>query len=94
MRSLRVLASALMLLSPAAVCAQTTWNMPTEYPQNAMPGIGVTTFARRLAETSVGGLQIKPSFDVSGGIRSADMLTAIAEGRVDTDRSSPSRRVF
>jgi TRAP-type C4-dicarboxylate transport system substrate-binding protein len=81
-RSLRVLASALLLLDPAAVCAQTTWNMPTEYPQNAMPGVGVTTFARRLAETSVGGLRVKPSFDAAGGIRSADMLAAITEGRV------------
>lgn len=82
MRPLHVLASALLLLHPAAVCAQTAWNMATEYPQNAMSGIGVTTFARRLAETSGGGLRIKPSFDAAAGFRSADMLAAITEGRV------------
>jgi TRAP-type C4-dicarboxylate transport system substrate-binding protein len=80
-RPLRMLAIALLLLHPA-VCAQTAWNMPTEYPQSAMPGVGVTTFAKRLAETSAGELQIKPSFDASAGIRSADMIAAIAEGRV------------
>jgi TRAP-type C4-dicarboxylate transport system substrate-binding protein len=56
--------------------------MPTEYPQSAMPGLGITTFAKRLAELSAGKLQIKPSFDASAGIRSSGMLTAIAQGRV------------
>jgi TRAP-type C4-dicarboxylate transport system substrate-binding protein len=81
-RPLHLLASALLLLDPAAARAQTAWNMSTEYPQSAMPGVGITTFAKRLAETSAGRLQIKPSFDASGGIRSADMIAAIAEGRV------------
>jgi TRAP-type C4-dicarboxylate transport system substrate-binding protein len=56
--------------------------MPTEYPQTAMPGLGVTTFAKYVAEKSAGKLQIRPSFDASGGIRSAGMLAAIAGGRV------------
>jgi TRAP-type C4-dicarboxylate transport system substrate-binding protein len=56
--------------------------MPTEYPQSAMPGLGVTTFAKRLAEFSAGKIEIKPSFNASAGIRSAGMLAAIAEGRV------------
>jgi TRAP-type C4-dicarboxylate transport system substrate-binding protein len=56
--------------------------MPTEYPQSAMPGLGVTTFAKHLAELSAGKIQIRPSFDASAGIRSAGMLAAIAEGRV------------
>jgi TRAP-type C4-dicarboxylate transport system substrate-binding protein len=56
--------------------------MPTEYPQSAMPGLGITTFAKRLAELSAGKLQIKPSFDAAAGIRSAGMLTAVAQGRV------------
>jgi TRAP-type C4-dicarboxylate transport system substrate-binding protein len=81
-RLFRILACALLLLHPAAVCAQTVWDMPTEYPQSAMPGLGVTTFAKRLAELSAGKLQIRPSFDTAAGIRSADMLAAIAEGRV------------
>src|SRR6266699_6308732 len=77
-----MLAGALLLLHPAAVRAQTVWDMPTEYPQSAMPGLGVTTFAKHVAESSAGKLQIRPSFDASGGIRSAGMLAAIAEGRV------------
>jgi TRAP-type C4-dicarboxylate transport system substrate-binding protein len=47
-----------------------------------MPGVGITIFAGRLAETSAGRLQIKPGFDASGGIRSADTIAAIVEGRV------------
>jgi TRAP-type C4-dicarboxylate transport system substrate-binding protein len=78
----RLLAGALLLLHPAALCAQTVWDMPTEYPQTAMPGLGITTFAKRLSEFSAGKLQIRPSFDAAAGIRSADMLTAIAAGKV------------
>jgi TRAP-type C4-dicarboxylate transport system substrate-binding protein len=71
-----------LLLYPAAVRAQAVWDMPTEYPQSAMSGLGVTTFAKRLAEQSAGKLKIKPSFDAAAGIRSAGMLAAIAERRV------------
>jgi TRAP-type transport system periplasmic protein len=46
------------------------------------PGLGITTFAKRLSEFSAGKLQIKPSFDAATGIRSAGMPTAFAEGRV------------
>jgi len=70
------------LLHPATLRAQTVWDMPTEYPQSAMPGLGITTFARHLAERSAGKLQIRPSFDAAAGIRSADMLAAIAAGKV------------
>ena len=47
-----------LLLYPAAVRAQAVWDMPTEYPQSAMSGLGVTTFAKRVAEQSAGKLQI------------------------------------
>jgi TRAP-type C4-dicarboxylate transport system substrate-binding protein len=77
-----LLAGVLLLLHPAAISAQTVWDMPTEYPQSAMPGLGITTFARHLAERSAGKLQIRPSFDAAAGIRSADMLTAITAGKV------------
>src|SRR5260221_7865133 len=77
-----MLAGALLLLHPAAAGAQTVWDMATEYPQTAMPGLGVTTFAKHVAESSAGKLQIRPSFDATAGIRSAGMLAAIAEGRV------------
>jgi TRAP-type transport system periplasmic protein len=77
-----ILAGALLLVQPAAARAQTVWDMSTEYSQTTMPGLGVTTFAQRLAELSAGKIQIKPSFDASAGIRSAGMLAAVAEGRV------------
>ena len=81
-RLFHLLAGALLLLHPAAVRAQTVWDMPTEYPQSAMPGLGVTTFQKHVAELSAGKIQIRPSFDASAGIRSAGMLAAISEGRV------------
>ncbi len=82
MRFLGVLAGACLLLHPAAIHAQTVWDMPTEYPQNAMPGVGLTAFAKHVTELSAGKLTIKPSFDAASGIKSAGMLAAIAEGRV------------
>jgi TRAP-type transport system periplasmic protein len=82
MQILRTVVAALLLLVPAAVQAQAVWDMPTEYPQSAMSGLGVTTFAKHVAELSAGKLQIRPSYDGTSGIRSAGMLAAIAEGRV------------
>ena len=82
MRLLHMLTGALLLHYPLTARAQTVWDMPTEYPQSAMPGLGVTAFAQHVAELSAGKLLIHPSFDAAGGIRSADMLTAIAERRV------------
>ena len=81
-RLLGVLAGALLLLHPAAIRAQTVWDMPTEYPANAMPGVGLAAFAKPVSEFSAGKLTIKPSFDAKAGIKSAGMLAAIAEGRV------------
>ena len=46
MRLFSILAGTLLLLHPAAIRAQTVWDMPTEYPQSAMPGLGITTFAQ------------------------------------------------
>jgi TRAP-type C4-dicarboxylate transport system substrate-binding protein len=77
-----LLTGAFLLLQPIAARAQTVWDMPSEYPQSAMSGLGVTAFAQHVAELSAGKLLIQPSFDGAKGIRSADMLTAIAERRV------------
>ena len=78
-----MLAGALLLLHhPIAARAQTVWDMTTEYPQSAMSGLGVTTFAQHVAALTAAKLVIRPSFDAAKGIRSADMLTAIAQGRV------------
>jgi TRAP-type C4-dicarboxylate transport system substrate-binding protein len=77
-----MLAGALLLLHPAASRAQAVWDMPTEYPQSTMSGLGETVFAKHVAELGAGRLQIRPSFDAAAGIRSAGMLAAIAAGRV------------
>src|SRR4029453_18564887 len=82
LRLLSMLAGACLLLFPAALQAQTVWDMPKEYPQNAMPGVGLTAFTKHIAESSAGKLEIRPSFDAKAGIKSAGMLAAIAEGRV------------
>jgi TRAP-type transport system periplasmic protein len=83
LRLLHMLAGALLLLHhPAAARAQTVWDMTTEYPQGAMSGLGVTTFARHVARLTAGKLLIQPRFDTAKGIRSADILTALAEGRI------------
>ena len=82
MRFLGMLAGAVLLLHPATIRAQTVWDMPTEYPANAMPGVGLTAFAKHVTELSAGKIAIKPSFDAASGIKSAGMLAAIAEGRV------------
>ncbi len=82
LRFLSMLAGVCLLLFPAALQAQTVWDMPTEYPQNAMPGVGLTAFTKHVAESSAGKLEIRPSFDAKAGIKSASMLAAIAEGRV------------
>ena len=103
MRLLDTLAGTLLLLFPATLQAQTVWDMPTEYPQSAMPGVGLTAFTKHVAESSAGKLEIRPSFDAKAGIKSAGMLAAIAEGRVPAgdafagaleadDRSSPCPR--
>ena len=84
MRLLHMLAGALLLLhQPTTASAQTVWNMTTEYPQGAVSGLGVITFAQHVARLGAGKLVIQPSFDAAKGVRSADMLTALAEGRVE-----------
>jgi TRAP-type C4-dicarboxylate transport system substrate-binding protein len=71
-----------LLLHPAATRAQTVWDMPTEYPENTMPALGIAGFAKHVAELTSGKLTIKPSFDAKAGIKSSAMLTAIAQGKV------------
>jgi TRAP-type C4-dicarboxylate transport system substrate-binding protein len=83
LRLLTIVASGLLLLhAPSAAFAQTVWDMATEYPQSAMSGLGMTAFAKHVAALTDGKVVVQPSFDAAKGIRSADMLTAIAQGRV------------
>ena len=66
--------------TPAA--AETIWDMPTEYPQTAMPGQGLTIFARKVRDESNGEVIVRPSFEATAGIKSAEMLKAVAGGGV------------
>lgn len=56
--------------------AQEPWPAATEYPAGAMPAEGLV----RLAEAARP-LPIVPAFDAPGGVRSAAMPRAVAEGR-------------
>ena len=83
MRLLSIVAGGVLLLhASTAVRAQTVWDMTSEYPQSAMAGLGMTAFVKHVAALTDGKVLVQPSFDAVKGIRSADMLTAIAEGRV------------
>ena len=67
MRLFSILAGALLLLHPEAIRAQTVWDMPTEYPQSAMPGLGITTFAKHLAELERSPAADQAEFRCGGG---------------------------
>jgi TRAP-type C4-dicarboxylate transport system substrate-binding protein len=83
LRLFSIVAGGLLLLhAPVPACAQTVWDMATEYPQSAMPGLAMTAFAEYVAALTGGKVVVRPSFDAAKGIRSADMLAAIAQGRV------------
>ena len=66
---------AAVLATPAR--AEAAWRIVTEYPATAMPGEGIATFAAAAA----GALSIVPSYDAPGGLRSAEMVAAVASGQ-------------
>ncbi len=84
LRLLSMLAGACLLLFQAALQAQTVWDMPTEYPQNAMPGVGLTALTKHVCRIRAQAkLEIRPSFDAKAGIEiGRHARRAIAEGRV------------
>jgi len=77
-----ILASLVFAAHANAAAAQTHWRAATEYPATAMPGEGLTTFARRLLEHSAGQIQVRPEFDGPGGLRSATIPTAVQSGQL------------
>jgi len=68
--------SATMPFAAAAQQGGGAWTAATEYPAGAMPAEGLV----RLAEAAKP-LAITPAFDAPGGVRSAAMPRAVAEGR-------------
>ena len=77
-----ILGAALAATLARPARAATVWRMVTEYPATAIPGEGVAHFAEAVAQLSGGALSIDPGYDAAGGLRSAAMLGAVAEGRL------------
>lgn len=75
-----VAASAMMAV---AAQAATTLTMTTEYPATAMPGLGVSTFADQVKQKTHGEVIIDTSFDAAKGIKSAGIIDAVQERKVD-----------
>jgi TRAP-type C4-dicarboxylate transport system substrate-binding protein len=78
----------LLALAPAALAirraqAATEWRIVTEYPASAMPGEGITHFAEAATRLSAGAITIRPAHDAPDGLRSATMIRAVAESRVE-----------
>lgn len=73
------------MLFSAAVGAQpaTTLRITTEYPASSMPGLGVATFAERVAQKTGGKLVFATSFDAAAGFKSGDMVDAVQARKID-----------
>jgi len=79
-RAILILAS--LVLSAAPALAQVSWRMTTEYPQNNISGIGLTTFADRVAARTNGFVTVANAFDNELKISSGEMPRAALDGRI------------
>ena len=84
-RLARLLGLVTTLLIPfvGAASAQTTWRMPTEYPASAVSGEALADFAERVARLGSGRLTVEPSYDAAFGLKSAEMVEAVRDGRIE-----------
>ena len=73
----------LLLLMTHAALAQTVWRAATEYPASAMPGEGLATFARLVAERSGGQVLVQPRYDAPDGLKSAAIPGAVQAGTIE-----------
>ena len=73
---------AALIFSVAPAVAQVTWQMTTEYPQNNISGIGLTTFADRVAARTNGFVTVTNAFDNELKINSGEMPRAALDGRI------------
>ena len=79
----RLFAAAPMAVAAGRAVAQSTVrSMATEYPATTVSGEGIVFFADRLAKESSGRLAIAPAYDAPGGLKSADIVAAIRDGRL------------
>lgn len=77
-----ILVLAALILSAAPAMAQVSWRMTTEYPENNISGIGLTTFADRVAGRTNGFVTATNAFDNQLKISSGEMPRAALEGRI------------
>lgn len=77
-----ILVLATLILSAAPAMAQVSWRMTTEYPENNISGIGLTTFAGRVAARTNGFVTVTNAFDNQLKISSGEMPRAALEGRI------------
>jgi TRAP-type transport system periplasmic protein len=79
----RLAAALPFALAAHRVAAQgAVWTMATEYPANTVSGDGIAFFAARLAEESGRRLTILPSYDAAFGLKSAEIVGAVRDGRL------------
>lgn len=57
--------------------------MPTEYPASAVSGEALADFAERVARLGSGRLTVRPSYDAALGLKSAEMVEAVRDGRIE-----------
>ena len=77
-----LIGAAMLLLCASHACAQVTWQMTTEYPQNSVSGIGLISFSRLVAERTGGYVTTAAAFDNELKITSGEMPRAALEGRI------------
>lgn len=77
-----ILVLAALILSAVPAMAQVSWRMTTEYPENNISGIGLTTFADRVAARTNGYLTVTNAFDNQLKISSGEMPRAALDGRI------------
>ncbi len=66
----------------AQVAPQTVWRMTTEYPENNISGIGLTTFADRVTAHTNGFVTVTNAFDNQLKISSGEMPHAALDGKI------------
>ena len=82
-RMICLIVAVLLLLPASALRAQVIeWQMATEYPATSMPGEGLRFFAETVTRESGGRIVLKLSFDSALGVKSAEMITAVRDGRI------------
>lgn len=77
-----ILVFATLILPAVPAMAQVSWRMTTEYPENNISGIGLTTFADRVAARTNGFVTVSNAFDNQLKVSSAEMPRAALDGRI------------